>query len=259
MNVSRKRTRNRRNSTGTSGLFSITRGGGNGDYRIPVFAPGSIQEAIELIYGAFELADRLRNPILILADGMMGQMMEPVVLPEPKQLYKGREELNRYKPWTLTGSEGKPHRNVIRSYRAKPQDLEIHIHDLFEKYRSFEAELVRYKEWGTEDAEIVFVAFGTMARIIAEVVESLRADGIRAGMIRPISLWPFPATPFEALDPKTTRVVVSAEMSMGQMIDDIRLKLSGRIPVRLINRTGGMIPTVAEITYKAKKILEERS
>ncbi len=235
----------------------VTRGGGNGDYKIPVLAPSTMQEAVNIIYESFETADKLRNPVIILADGMMGQMMEPVTLPEPKQLYKDEADIPNYKPWALTGSKGKSHRNVIKSYRALPEDLEVHVNHLFEKYRKAEKDLVRYETVNTKDAEIVFVAFGTMARIVSEVIEVLNAEGIKAGMIRPITLWPFPKAPFDELSPDKTKVVISTELNMGQMIFDVQLSLNGRIPVRLINRVGGIVPTTDEIVERAKKILGE--
>ncbi|HQP46311.1 MAG TPA: transketolase C-terminal domain-containing protein, partial [Flexilinea sp.] len=128
---------------------------------------------------------------------------------------------------------------------------------LFEKYRKAEKDLVRYETVNTKDAEIVFVAFGTMARIVSEVIEVLNAEGIKAGMIRPISLWPFPKAPFDELSPDKTKVVISTELNMGQMIFDVQLSLNGRIPVRLINRVGGIVPTTDEIVERAKKILGE--
>jgi 2-oxoglutarate ferredoxin oxidoreductase subunit alpha len=192
-----------------------------------------------------------------LADGMMGQMMEPVVLPEEKQPYKTEAEITKYKPWALTGTKNKDHRNRIVSYWAKPEELEHHIIHLFEKYAKAEKELVRYETIGAEDPEIVFVAFGTMARIVAEVIEILNNEGIKAGMIRPISLWPFPKAPFEALSPEKTKVVISTELSMGQLLADVENSVQGRIPTRLINRVGGIVPTTNEILERAKKILGE--
>jgi 2-oxoglutarate ferredoxin oxidoreductase subunit alpha len=235
----------------------VTRGGGNGDYHIPVFAPSTMQDAVDIIYESFEIADRYRNPVMILADGMMGQMMEPVVLPEPKTLYKDEADIANYKPWALTGSKGKANRNRIKSYHAHPAELEQYIDYLYEKYMRMEKELQRAESYHTEDAEIVFVAYGSMARIVREVLEVLRKDGIKAGMIRPISLWPFPTALFEALNPEVTKVVISAEMSKGQMIPDIRLALKDRIPVKLFSRTGGIIPSTEEIVAFVKTLRKE--
>ncbi|MHC1772446.1 MAG: 3-methyl-2-oxobutanoate dehydrogenase subunit VorB [Flexilinea sp.] len=240
---------------GQADYTQATKGGGNGDYRIPVFAPAGIQESIDTIYEAFVLADHWRNPIMILADGMIGQMMEPVTLPEPK-IPISEKDIPFVKPWALSGTGQKDHRSVVKSLRMKPNDLEKHVEKLFEKYRQAEKELVRYETNGLEDAEIVFVSFGTTARIVAEVIEMLADNGIKAGIIRPISLWPFPEEAFTKVDPKT-KVVISAELNMGQMMADIKAVICGKFPVRLINRTGGIIPTSLEIFERAKKILGE--
>ena len=138
----------------------------------------------------------------------------------------------------------------------KPEDLEVHVEELFKKYELAEKELLRYECIDLEGAEIVFVAFGTMARLVHEVMELLAKEGIKAGMIRPISLWPFPYEAFDQIDANTTKVVVSAELSMGQMLQDVKMGVCGRYPVDLIHRTGGIIPSSLEVTEKAKKILE---
>lgn len=238
---------------GQADYFQATRGGGNGDYRIPVFAPSSIQEAIDLIYEAVPMAEYWQNPIFIFADGIMGQMMEPVLLPEPRPFVK-EADIAAAKPWAIVGygaDEGR--RNTVKSLRMQPDELEAHVEKLFKKYEQAKKELCRYENTGVEDADLVFVAFGTVARIAKEAIDLLAAQGIRAGLIRPISLWPFPNAAFDALT-KKTKVVISAELSMGQMIDDVKMGLCGRYPVELIHRTGGMIPTSIEIAEKAKKI-----
>ena len=239
---------------GQADYFQVTRGGGNGDYRIPVFAPASIQEAIDILYDAPDLANRWRNPVMILVDGLMGQMMEPVVLPEPKAPLTA-EQIPTAKPWAISGSE-KGTRSVVKSLRLQPEVLEQHVENLFEKYGRMEKELQRVECDSIGDAEVVFVAFGTMARLAREAMELLQAQGIKAGLIRPVSLWPFPYAAFDALTDKT-KVVISTELSMGQMIEDVRLGVKGRFPVKLIHRTGGMLPTSLEIVEKTKKILEE--
>ncbi|MDY3955025.1 MAG: 3-methyl-2-oxobutanoate dehydrogenase subunit VorB [Anaerovoracaceae bacterium] len=239
---------------GQADYFQVTRGGGNSDYRIPVFAPSTIQEAVDILYEAPSMADYWRNPVMILADGIMGQMMEPVVLPEPKApLLPG--DVPKVKPWAASGSGYKENRSVVKSLRLKPEDLEVHVEKLYEKYAQAEKELVRYECIGLEDADIVFTAFGTMARLIHEVIELLAKEGIKAGMIRPISLWPFPYEAFDRIESKT-KVVISAELSMGQMLQDVKMGVCGRFPVELIHRTGGIIPTSLEVAEKAKKILE---
>ena len=239
---------------GQADYNQVTRGGGNGDYKIPVFAPASIQEAVAILYECPEISDKSRNPVMVLADGLMGQMMEPVVLPEPKHAYTS-EEISTAKPWAISGS-AKGERSVVKSLRLQPEVLEQHVEHLFEKYAAMEKELERVECEGLEDAEVVFVAFGTMARLAREAIELLGEQGVKAGLIRPISLWPYPYSAFDRLSDKT-QAVVSVELSMGQMMQDIRLGVKGRVPVKLIHRVGGMLPTSLEVVEKTKKILEE--
>ena len=239
---------------GQADYNQVTRGGGNGDYKMPVFAPASIQEAIDILYDAPALADQWRNPVMILVDGLLGQMMEPVLLPEPKEPLTSAD-IPRVKPWAISGSE-KGERSVVKSLRLQPEVLEKHVEHLFEKYAKMEEELVRVETENIEDAEVVFVAFGTMARLAKEAMELLESQGVKAGLVRPISLWPFPYDVFGKLSDKT-RVVISTELNMGQMIQDVRLGVQGRFPVKLISRTGGMLPTSLEIVERTKKILEE--
>ena len=239
---------------GQADYYQVTRGGGNGDYRIPVFAPASIQEAVDILYEAPSIADRYRNPVMVLADGLMGQMMEPVVLPEEKHALTS-DEIPAAKPWAISGSE-KGERSVVKSLRLQPEVLEAHVEHLYEKYAAMEKELERVECENLEDAEVVFVAFGTMARLAREAMELLEAQGIKAGLIRPISLWPYPYAAFDQLSDKT-KAVVSVELSMGQMLQDINLGVKGRVPVRLVHRVGGMLPTSIEVVEKTKKILEE--
>jgi 2-oxoglutarate ferredoxin oxidoreductase subunit alpha len=241
---------------GQADYFQATRGGGNGDYKIPVFAPASIQEAVDLIYEAVELAVKWQNPIFIFADGIMGQMMEPVVLPQQRPFIDPKD-IRAARPWAITGyGDDASKRRIVKSLRMQPDELEAHVEKLFKKYALAEKELQRVETLGVEDAEIVFVAFGTVARITKEAIEILAEQGIKAGLIRPISLWPFPYDAFDQLGGKT-KVVISAELSMGQMIEDVRLGVGKRLPVRLIHRTGGMIPTSIEIAEQAKQILSE--
>lgn len=239
---------------GQADYIQVTRGGYNGDCKIPVFAPTGIQECCDLIYESFDIAEKYRNPVLILADGMMGQMMEPVELPAARGITPNGE-VNDLRPWAITGTDSHPGRNVVYSLRMEPDVLEKHVEHLFEKYARAEKELVRYKTLGTEDAEIVFVAFGTMSRICAEAIELLAENGVKAGLIRPISLWPFPNEAFDRLGDRT-RLVISTELSMGQMIFDVRAAVRGRVPVGLINRTGGIVPSSLEVAERALKLLE---
>lgn len=240
---------------GQADYNQVTRGGYNGDCKIPVFAPAGIQECVDLIYECFDLAEEYRNPMMILADGMMGQMMEPIILPEAKGITPV-DKIAEDKPWAITGTDSHPGRNVIYSLRMEPDVLEKHVYHLFEKYEKAEKELVRYKSQGLEDAEIVFVAFGTMSRLCAEAIELLAEKGIKAGMIRPISLWPFPDKAFDEIGDKC-KVVVSTELSMGQMLADVKAAVAGRWKCGLINRTGGIVPSSLEIVERAIKLWEE--
>ncbi|MDR1590117.1 MAG: 3-methyl-2-oxobutanoate dehydrogenase subunit VorB [Oscillospiraceae bacterium] len=241
---------------GQADYFQATRGGGNGDYRIPVFAPSGIQEAVDLIYNAAPLAEKWRNPVMIFADGILGQMMEPVTLPEQRP-FDEPQGIRARKPWAITGyGDDDSRKNVVKSLRMQPDDLEAHVEKLFEKYARAERELVAAESVGVEDADIVLVAFGTVARIAKEAVEILAERGISAGLIRPVSLWPFPYGEFDKIGPRT-KVVISAELSMGQMIEDVRIGVGKRLPVRLIHRTGGMIPTSLELADRAEAIFKE--
>lgn len=239
---------------GQADYNQATRGGGNGDYHIPVFAPASIQETVDILYEATALANKYRNPIMVLVDGMMGQMMEPIVLPEERP-FAPTSQIATEKPWAVSGSGGKEKRSVVRALILQPEELEAHVEELFKKYARAEKELVRYETQGLDDAEIVFVAYGTFARLAMETIDLLAAEGIKAGLIRPISLWPFPYEAFDHLSAQT-KVVISGELSMGQMLNDVKLGVCGRFPVHLVNRTGGIIPTALDIKEKTMKIWE---
>ena len=212
---------------GQADYLQVTRGGYNGDVKVPVFAPSSIQECANLIYECFDIAEKYRNPVVILADGMLGQMMEPVELPEAKGITPV-EKINEVKPWAITGTDYHEGRNVVYSLRLDPQALENHVEDMFARYAEAEKELVRWTDQGL----------------------------IKAGLIRPISLWPFPDAAFDKINPNA-KVVISTELSMGQMIFDVKNAVRGRWPVALINRTGGMVPSSIEIADRAEKALKE--
>jgi len=236
--------------------FQATRGGGNGDYMIPVFAPSSIQEGVDLVYEAMELSDKWQNPIYILTDGILGQMMEPVELPEQRPFVESAD-IRKHKPWAITGyGDDDSKKNTVKSLRLAADDLEKHIHKLFDKYEKVKKELVRVETSNVEDADVVIVSFGTLARIVKEAIELLAEQGIKVGLIRPISLNPFPYDAFNKITSKT-KVVISAELSMGQMLQDVKLGVGDKFPIRLLNRTGGVIPTPIEIVERTKKILEE--
>ena len=241
---------------GQADYFQATRGGGNGDYHVIVYAPASIQEAVDIMRDAFDTADEYRAPVMLLVDGMLGQMMEPVSLAE-RISDAEIEEIRNSKKWALTGYGDSRGKNTIRSLRLKADELEASVEERGEKYERAERELVRYESIGTDDADIVFVAFGSTSRIVKEAVLILSSLGIRAGLVRPVSLWPFPYEAFDHLSDKT-KAVISVELSKGQLIQDVKLGVLGRKPVELIYRTGGSLLTPEEVAEKAKRILEAK-
>lgn len=235
---------------GQSDYFQATRGGGNGDYRHIVYAPASVQETVDIMMEAFDVADQYRIPVIVLGDGMIGQMMEPVEFRDPP-----KRELPS-KDWVTTGTGGRRDPNVISSLRLLPHDLEAHNEHLAAKYREIEQKEVRWESYQTEDAEIVFVSYGTSSRIVRNAVESLRAEGVRAGLIRPITLWPFPEEAFDTLG-ESVRALMAVEMSQGQMVDDVKIASKGRRPVGFHGRSGGMVPDQHDIIAAARRMLEE--
>ncbi len=228
--------------------FMSTRGGGNGDYRHPVYAPATVQEAVDLTMEAFNVADYYRTPVIVLGDGMIGQLMEPVEFKEPK-----KRDLPA-KDWATTGTEGNRKPNIVNSLFLDPQALEDHNWKLDRKYKEIEENETLYEMYKMEDAEIVMVSYGTTSRIVKNAIEALRAEGIKAGLIRPITLWPYPTKAFSEI-PATAKALLSVEMSTGQMIDDVKIANEGRLPVHFYGRTGGMVPTPDAIIAKAKEIL----
>jgi len=225
--------------------FQATKGGGHGDYHIIVLGPSTVPEAGDLTMLAFELADRYRIPVMILADGMLGQMMEPVELPEPVDLTSLPK-----KEWATTGAKGREP-NFILSFDLDPENLRRMNRALQEKYRQIIANEVRYEETETEDAEIVVAAYGTIARITKSVVRMARAEGIRLGLFRPISLWPFPYDPLRALSERV-HTVLTVEMSAGQMWEDVRLAVGERAATPFYGELGGVVPTPRGILTEVK-------
>jgi 2-oxoglutarate ferredoxin oxidoreductase subunit alpha len=221
-----------------SDYFQATKGHGHGDYRVPVLAPSSIAEAIELVPTAFEIAERYRTPVMILADGILGQAMEPVV---PKFRALARTEA----PWALTGAAGRPPR-VVRSLHLRPEDLEDHNRDLQAKFRTIEAREVRWGAEQLDDAEVAIVAYGTAARVARTAMADARADGMRVGLLRPVTLWPFPSDTIRAIAPRV-RAILVVELSAGQMVEDVRLAVGDTVPVFFHGRMGGMVPTPDEV------------
>jgi pyruvate/2-oxoacid:ferredoxin oxidoreductase alpha subunit len=218
--------------------FQVVKGGGHGCYRNIVLAPASAQEAVDLTRLAFQLADEYRNPAYVLLDACIGQVMEPVEFP--------REAIAPATPeWAVTGT-AETRRHVITSIYLDPPDMERHILKLEAKYRRLEARHVLAERYRTDDAEIVLVGYGIVSRVLQAVVEQLRMHGIRAGMLRPISLFPFPSEILRELAGHA-RVFAAVEMSTGQMVDDVRLALNGRRPVEFYGRCGGVVPSAEEI------------
>ena len=240
---------------GQADYNQVTRGGSNGDYHTIVLAPNSIQEAIDMIGKAFDLADEYRNPVIIAADGMLGQMMEPVMMPEPKHALT-EEEIPEVKPYALTGHKNKRDRHAINSVWLKQELLENYINEYWPKYEKAERELQDWESRNLEGAEIVFVAYGSTSRIAMEAMEMLADEGIKVGLIRPKTLWPFPVNAFKEIDFNTTKQIISVELSQGQMIYDVKLAVECKLPVSLINRVGGMLLDPQEIVDRTKKIME---
>jgi 2-oxoisovalerate ferredoxin oxidoreductase alpha subunit len=220
-----------------SDYFAMVKGGGHGNYHNIVLAPASVQEMADLTVLAFELADKYRNPAVILADGFIGQMMEPLDL-------EYRDVIAPEKPWAVKGTP-ETRKNLVSSIFLEPDDLEAHQRHLEDKYKQAQQE-ARWELYDTQDADILLVGYGITSRILRSAVEAARAEGQRVGLFRPISLWPFPS---EALRKAAAGVhqVVVVELSNGQMVEDVRLALNGRVPVEFYGRTGGNVPSVEEI------------
>jgi 2-oxoglutarate ferredoxin oxidoreductase subunit alpha len=231
--------------------FQATKGGGHGDYRLLVLAPASVQEIVDLTTLAFDLADKYRNPVMIMGDGLLGQMMEPVTFPS-----EGSRELQP-KPWATTGKTKDREKNVVHSLELLPERLEAHNIKLQRKYAQMEQAEKRWEEYLADDAEIVLVAYGTVARICRSAVDAAREKGIKAGLFRPISLWPYPSEALAKLTP-IAKCFLCVEMNAGQMVEDVRLALEGRRPVHFYGRTGGMVPAPEEVLAQIEKLVAGR-
>jgi pyruvate/2-oxoacid:ferredoxin oxidoreductase alpha subunit len=221
-----------------SDYHQAVKGGGHGNYRTIVLAPDSVQEMADLTSLAFELADRYRNPVLLLADGYIGQMMEPVKFPEAAR------EL-RTPDWAVTGTR-ETRRNLVSSLHLDQDEMEAHNRAMEAKYREVERTEVRAEHYQTADAEIVLVGYGIVARILKAVTGQARAEGLRVGLLRPITLYPFPIAHFQRLA-RHARMFLVVEMSNGQMVEDVRLALEGVRPVEFYNRMGGNAPSAEEL------------
>ena len=228
-----------------SDYFQATKAGGHGDFRMIVLAPASVQEMAELTVKGFELADTYRMTAMILADGTMGQMMEPVALDD--LVVKPAPE----KPWATTGTKMQRPHNIVNSLSLVPEELEQLNFARYERYRTIEENEVMYEEYMMEDAEICIAAFGIAARVSKNAINEARKQGIKVGMIRPITLWPFPKDAFRRAADKVNSFI-SVELSMGQMIEDVRLATECKKPVTLCNRAGGMIPSPEQVLEAIK-------
>jgi 2-oxoglutarate ferredoxin oxidoreductase subunit alpha len=232
-----------------SDYFQATKGGGHGDYRLIVLAPASVQEMADLTVKAFDLADKYRMPTMLLADGTMGQMMEPVSIPEPSS-----EKVE--KPWAANGTKGERKHNIINSLYLKAEILEKTNFERYEKYAEVEKNEVMYESYMMDDAEYCVVAFGIAARISKNAVTAARKKGIKVGLIRPITLWPFPTQVLKEASEKV-KGFISVELSMGQMIEDVKLATECKRPVWLCNRSGGMIPSPEQVEASIEKMSKE--
>ena len=232
-----------------SDYYLATKAGGHGDFFIPVYAPCSVQEMATYAVKAFDMADKFRTPVMILSDGLLGQMMEPVEFPDITDNEPAKD-------WACVGHGNKRHHNIINSLYLKPEELEESNRQRFKKYDIEKQELPEVENYLTEDADIIVTGYGASARIVRSAVNAARAEGIKAGMIRPITLWPFPEKAY-ADTVETAKAYLVVELSMGQMVDDVRLATSCRRPVHFFGRTGGVIHTPAEILAQIKLIAKE--
>jgi len=231
-----------------SDYFQATKGGGHGDYKLIVLAPSSVQELYELTIDAFNLADKYRNLTMILGDGIIGQMMEPVE-------FRDNEDTKVIeKPWATTGTKMKREHNTIQSIYIQPEVLEKHNQKLQAKYKMIEENEVRVESYNCEDADIILTAYGSVARIVKNVIKMAAKEGIKVGLIRPITLFPFPTAEFEKYA-EIPKAFLSVELSAGQMVEDVRLAVNGKKNVYFYGRMGGMVPTQHEILDKIKEIL----
>ena len=230
-----------------SDYMQATRGLGHGDFHLIVLAPSTVQEMVSLTYEAFDMADIYRTPVMILGDGILGQMMEPVEFPEGT----GRELPE--KDWAVTGTQGKRKKNIVNSLYLQPEELEQKNFERYERYAKIQSTEQKAELFMTEDADIIITAFGAAARIAKNAVIAAREQGIKVGIVRPITSWPFPTDAIKNVA-KTCKAFLSVELNMGQMIDDVRLACECSRPVYLCNRTGGMIMKPEEVLAKITEI-----
>ncbi|SKA82719.1 2-oxoglutarate ferredoxin oxidoreductase subunit alpha [Clostridium sp. USBA 49] len=234
-----------------SDYFQATKGGAHGDFHMPVYAPASVQEMVDLVQEAFDVADIYRTPCMIMGDGMLGQMMEPVEFKE-----RNKREIKN-KDWAANGLKGRKKHNVINSLYLDPEELERHNLKLEAKFNEIREKETKYELYNCEkECDLIMVAYGTVSRICKNVIEMAKKNGINLGLIRPITLWPFPEEAFDKTINKTKFGYISVEMSLGQMVEDVKLSVNGRNKVYFYGRTGGMVPSPVEILNKIKEIIE---
>lgn len=219
---------------------------GHGDFHVLIYAPSTVQEMAESVYKAFDMAEKYRMPAMVLSDGMLGQMMEPLVFPEI-------EVIPSEKPWAVTGTQNKRPKNIINSLYLAPDKLEKTILARFERYKEIEEKLPEAEAYLTEDADTVIVAYGASARIARSAVDMARKSGLKVGLLRPITLWPFPDKKIKEAT-KGVKQILVVEMNMGQMIKDVKLAVECKLPVSFYGRTGGMIPTPAEVLREINQL-----
>lgn len=228
--------------------WQATKALGHGDFQLIAFAPATVQEIVDLMGTAFDLSDKYRVPALILADGMLGQMMEPVEFPENKGPSTAEN-----KPYATTGTKESRKPNIVNSLYLKPDQLEKTIVERFKRYEVIKQNEVMVEEYLTEDADIITVAYGATARVVKTAVDKAREEGIKVGLIRPITIWPFPEKSIAEAAKKVNNMLV-VEMSMGQMVEDVRLYANGQCDVSFFGRTGGIVPSPAEVLTEIKKL-----
>lgn len=235
--------------------FQSVKGGGHGDYKLYVLAPSSVQEMSDFVEDAFDIAFKYRAPVLILSDGLIGQMMEKVSLKDQKPRLTDEEIIKRYGSWAVTGKTDRE-RNIITSLDLQSEKMEVRVHRLLKKYDQMEKEDLRYEKFQCDDAEYLFVAYGSSARIAQKAVELARKKDIKAGLLRPITLFPFPKQQlFELAD--QVKGILSVELNAGQMVEDVRLAVEHKVPVEHFGRTGGIIHTPEEVLEALEqKIIE---
>jgi len=234
-----------------SDYFQSTKGGGHGDYRLIVLAPASVQEMFDFVDLGFELAFKYLNPVMILSDGVIGQMMEKVELSEQKPRFTDEEIIIKF-PWATTGKTPNRERNIITSLNLIPEIQEKHVEKLHQKYLKIQKNEVRFEKIQCDDAEYLLVAYGASARICQKAVDNARAKGIKLGLLRPITLFPFPSKPIEDMA-KQIKGILTVEMSLGQMVEDVRLAVNGKVKVEHFGRVGGMIPSPDEVLLALKQ------